>query len=1205
MSLYRTPFLFLEPLESRIAPAKIFLVGAPNTQGNDIDYNDSNTADDAVLINTGAGADDISIALGGDATTYYMKMAAGDSLRIYNSSNAFDEVIKIKSGSALIFFQDNDADNEVDSGEITGISLAANSALEMRDGIAGDVVTNYDPKGGFLGTGSISMTGLLSPKAGIKSLTFGSSIEGKIMAGGNITNILVLGGVNAVLAGNAANGEAFDFFPTKPGGDGVLTVVTASGQAGQSVTGVTADDIVDRIEAGGGGDGAAGGSISKIVLNDDYSGFTIKAGDGGNSGPTKPAGGKGGSISAVYVVGVPDPLNNTNESIAFVAGSGGNSAAAKGGDGGSLFNIFVGFDFVSNKPFPSAGILQDNVQLLGGGGGAGKTGGNGGSLSSITVNVATPDSLGVVNEIEAIAGAGGDATVVGATKAGAGGSISKVILSNQILSDEDADLLVEAGDGGLTAGTASGGIGGSITDAFLQSFNLVVLAGDGSSGKLGAAGGSLTKIVVDPGDGVITHNALFNAGNGGSSSSGAGAAGGKITTLTMENTDLVTIELNGGNGGDSTTARGGAGGAITGANIFDGDVGAGVFTGTFYVTPGDGGDGLKGGGAGGSLTKSGFDSFNMHSEVTSGDGGDVVGFGAVGKGGLAGLISDVQVTALGQIAAVDVDASIISGQGGDGAGTGTGGGGGEMKFVNLNTAGNVELRAGNGGSAVGAAAGGKGGSLYVAQAFGGSGTGLLVAGDAGVGAKAAAGGSITGKSPDLVSGVFSEFALTIQAGDGSGGGAGGSLKYVGYASTTSSLTPTPKGTIMITAGTGSASADSKVVGVGGSIDTLSGSVSWTNDTFILAGVGGGSALKSAKGGSITNLDLSRGGNAGGLLIIAAGDAGDTPSTSAGAAGGSIKGVSISDIDPGTNLRSIAAGDGGSSAGRGGLGGSLTDIRVADHDIGVRSGQTYGYNTMGGLFAGAGGTGATAGKAGNVSGVSAQAIAAIVAGRDAAPQLVEKVSSIYVGNFTPTTAFATDLLEGDDGDLDLAEVAGDPDYFAYILARYNAGNLVGAVMDPTAVDGNKFNFVDAGLMNGVYDLGEVPIDGLIAAKVFDQKTVNFTPEFYRGEGTFVAVETTAGNGATAEVQTLTIAGAPKFILAFGNSETAALSASASVTTIATALNKLPSIIAAGGVTVSSLVSNEFIVTFNQNGSRTMISSSIVHDFNNNYHYVPAP
>jgi hypothetical protein len=170
------------------------------------------------------------------------------------------------------------------------------------------------------------------------------------------------------------------------------------------------------------------------------------------------------------------------------------------------------------------------------------------------------------------------------------------------------------------------------------------------------------------------------------------------------------------------------------------------------------------------------------------------------------------------------------------------------------------------------------------------------------------------------------------------------------------------------------------------------------------------------------------------------------------------------------------------------------VDAPDLDLGVRSGQIFGYAAMGGLFAGLGGGSAAGaagkGPAGNVTNITAGAIAAIVAGKGPVPEEVNLVDYIIVG--TPTN-----LLKASDGDLNATEVADPTDltnaWHAFIAARYATANLVGAVVDPTAINANRFHFVDSVGGNGKFDLGEVPIDGLILAKNFAQEHCNFTPE----------------------------------------------------------------------------------------------------------------
>ena len=64
--------------------------------------------------------------------------------------------------------------------------------------------------------------------------------------------------------------------------------------------------------------------------------------------------------------------------------------------------------------------------------------------------------------------------------------------------------------------------------------------------------------------------------------------------------------------------------------------------------------------------------------------------------------------------------------------------------------------------------------------------------------------------------------------------------------------------------------------------------------LITAGSGGGTTLKTATGGSVTNLFIARGGALNAVLTIAAGDGGGGAKT--GSKGGDVKNVSVNDLD---------------------------------------------------------------------------------------------------------------------------------------------------------------------------------------------------------------------------------------------------------------------------------------------------------------------
>ncbi len=1093
---------FIEPLESRIAPARILITGVPDGL-NDPNNPDINYDNAAFFVDTEQGVaqgDQISTAVGPGAPltadTFYLKLSAGDTLKVYNSTNGPEEYLTVKTGNVVAFFIDGNLNNEVDSGELVSLSLGKDAAFVLKNGLSGSIVTNLNEQGTrSLADDTIDLSSLVSAKQGIRDASIGVGVQGKILAGGNIGKISINESVDSILAGSATDGATYDLFPGVAGGEGTISFTAAPRQIGASISNVVVSSLsaVDpaqksRIEAGAGGAGAKGGSLTFIQVTGDFDGFSLLAGKGGDADATNRSGGLGGSISRVYISGVAD--SSANDLVEIHAGAGGSFATAgSGGKGGSVTSVFVGSQLIGNTVVQSKSPLADNISIEAGAGGSGKFGGIGGSLSALDVLVVTPaDGNAGGAEISLIAGVGGDNIVAAAGKTGAGGSITSAKIRNAVLT-ADATIAVQAGDGGLSAGAGTGAAGGSIKNLSVLGTDLSIIAGHGSSGKTGGAGGSLTAIVIEQAEGVVARNAIVSAGFGGDGQAGNAGNGGNVTSLRIDDGDFATLQINAGiaaNGGASVGGRGGKGGTVSGADIIEGDTGIGL-AGTFLLRAGNGGDGSRGGGLGGSLLTTNFTGLNMSADVTSGIGGSVVGAGARGNGGNAGQIKSLSVDAGGQIAGVDVSASILAGIGGDGFGaSGSGGIGGSVSFASVTVAGNGQLHAGDGGSGDGRAAG-RGGSVTLAGVFAGSGSGELFAGNGGAGGmRGGAGGSILGTSSTSLSGLYAATDLTIQAGSGTHGGAGGSLRYVGFGSTSSDLTPTPNGNILIAAGDGS--AEGRVAGVGGFIDNVSGPVSDGNGTttFIHAGKGGASDFKGANGGSISNLIISRGGTNGTLLTIEAGDAGDGgPNARTGGKGGDVRGVSVDDIGT-TNFRSVAAGKGGDGTVRGGIGGTIDNVRVSQHDIGVRTGEVYGYTTMGGIFAGAGGNATVAGdagkgKAGSVSNISAKAIAAIVAGRGPAPELVEKVAAITLV---------------DDGFQLLHESTGafiDSVSYMFDPVVYANANLVGAIADISRVNAYEFQFNDTNA-NGLYDLGEVPIDGLIAAKTFVQSApTNFTPE----------------------------------------------------------------------------------------------------------------
>jgi hypothetical protein len=1130
----RSRFASIEPLEARIAPATVFRTGVPNVLGgNDIDYNSDNTP----FINTGSGMDQISKAVGGDADTYYLRMSAGDVLQIFNTTNGLQNYLTVNSGNIVAFFIDKNSDKEVNEGELVSLSLGKDAAILLAAGLDGSVVTNLNENGTKSTTDdTIDMgtagdapptSGLVSGQQGIKSLQIvGGGVGGSILSGGNVQNVFVNGTVGSILAGTAATGATFDLFPGRTGGEGVVSFNTTGLKAGASITNVVVDGIgtdgVGVIAAGGGGTGAAGGSITKVQIVADRDGFTLQAGAGGNG----PKGGAGGSVSSIYVAGIAD--DSANSQITILGGAGGTADQNKGGGGGQVSNIFVGFQLVGGRPFSTTIPVIDDVAIQSGAGGAGKIAGAGGLISKINIRVATPDAAG--DEISIIGGAGGDNNVGAGGKTGAGASLIGLDIQSQTPSA--ASVLLQAGNAGLnTAGEADpakGGNGGSITSVQLVSTIQTLLAGNGSDGKSGGAGGSIRSITLPEFSGVTPSTAIFNAGVGGNGDAQRGGAGGAITAIAVQNGDFAALRFNTGNaanGGSSVGNKGGAGGAVSNLDLLDLALRAdeGSVFGDLLIRTGIGGNGAKGGGAGGSLSNARFIGIDTTGEIRTGAGGSVIGIGAGGKGGIGGSIQGVNLALDGNTfgpppaegeeqQVVPVTATVVMGAGGSGAGNGAGGAGGGARTVSIRVAGSALMEAGDGGNAETGRVG-NGGSILVSGVFADSGSGALLGGDAGTtGGKAGNGGSISGTSSVNLVGLYASDDLTVRAGDGSQGGSGGSVRFLGYGSTSESLTPTPSGNILIRAGDGSGAGSA--AGAGGSIDNVSGSVSSVSDrtTTIRAGDGGGVSAKGAAGGSVTNLILSRGGftfdETGNIVIaenniltVEAGNAGDS-NAARGANGGSVRVVSVDDIS-GTRFQRVAAGDGGDAAGRGGNGGSVIDVKVVGTpqvagepvaltgDIGIRTGAPYGYTSMGGIFAGAGGNGGIAdGKAGDVINIGADSIAAIVAGRQAAEA---GLAPSQVGLVDFITLNGDRLLDAKNNQTFVREFNedGSPTY-RFDPAYYATANFVGAVANINRDQTWRFEFNDTN-GNGLYDLGEIPIDGLIVAKNINQKNFTFTPE----------------------------------------------------------------------------------------------------------------
>jgi len=1090
----------VEPLEARIAPATIFIGAPDGTAFDsavDTEYREGGTAANPNLnlpppqterfVDPSKLADPISSALGVPAFTsddannvFFIRLTSGDEVQGFTDSQNYGSLISVTKGNVIAYFVDYDKDNNYDPGELTGLSLGKDASVTLSSslGINGDIVTNLDEHGTKLTSDdTLDMTGLVSAVHGITKLdVLGGSVKGGIFSGGDIKGLVVATNVQKILAGSAANGATFDFFGPadrpanyipggtlppgvvdSPGGSGTIAFVTPAGKVGASITNAKIGSIgldpslnqsangvplfpypskTGYVEAGGGGFGGKGGSLSNIEITKDTNGFWLKAGDGGNGDASarKTGGGAGGDVKSIFVAGRADsdpqlngtpnssqpvtpiqPLSNKQPGILITAGKGGDGlATGKGGAGGGATDVLVGFEVNGKSRLASDDLLADNVLLQAGAGGTGKIGGVGGSISNSSIRVNTADVIGE-REVALVGGAGGSSLVAGG-KSGAGGSIIAVEVRN-ITAALNTEISLQAGNAGAIAGTGASAVGGSVSRATVLGFDLAVTAGNGSDGKKGGFGGGISNLtILDGASGsgeIVARNVVLNAGKGGNGLSGVGGSGGNITSTLANRTDVQSFLVNTNaqaSGGVSMLGNGGKGGSVLNLFVNDGDSGNFV-VGNFDVRSGSGGDGGKGGGAAGFIQNALISALNSNLALNGGLGGNAT---TAGKGGAGGAIVKSQLGSTGQVAGVDVTGFVGAGAGGTGKGArGAGGPGGQIANSNINVDGDVSLRAGNGGSGedtgIGGAAG-AGGSVIVSGAFGKNGSGLIQAGAAGAGGtKSGAGGSVLGNGDVSLSGLLAAKAVTIIAGNGTNGGAGGSIERTGYGSTAAALVPTPTGDIFIRAGDGS--AEGKNAGAGGSLNLITGSVSsnlvTNTKTTLIAGNGGGTVLngpattKSANGGSITNVSLERGGAVTGQagtveLILRAGDAGDAAGARTGAKGGDVRGVQVGAIGDATIFRSVAAGNGGSGI-NGGLGGTIDQLSVLDHDIGLRTGAAFGYASMGGLFVGAAGkaSGGKAGLAGNATNINANSIASIVAGRAAVPEFAQTVENIYL------------------------------------------------------------------------------------------------------------------------------------------------------------------------------------------------------------------
>ena len=163
--------LFLELLESRIAPAVVINVGHPPVDdptlvtfispGTPFQVADSHSSDAAIATLFSSDTPD----------HYYLALNSGDKVKLYNSSGSFEDYITVTGGKAIAFFYDSNSDGFVDSTDLTGLSVAASTGLNIVGNVDGDIIGNLDGK-----TGQMSLDTLLNDSISISKLNIQGSL---------------------------------------------------------------------------------------------------------------------------------------------------------------------------------------------------------------------------------------------------------------------------------------------------------------------------------------------------------------------------------------------------------------------------------------------------------------------------------------------------------------------------------------------------------------------------------------------------------------------------------------------------------------------------------------------------------------------------------------------------------------------------------------------------------------------------------------------------------------------------------------------------------------------------------------------------------------------------------------------------------------------------------------------------------------------
>ncbi|MEA2451165.1 MAG: hypothetical protein QOG63_3097 [Thermoleophilaceae bacterium] len=395
--------------------------------------------------------------------------------------------IRVASGATLDLTQSVVTANSAGNGGDGGSATAGGGGPGATGGLGGNAFGGSAARGGD-GGGIANLGTLVVTGSAVVGNVAGTGGQGGIGHGGD-------GGGGTTAGGNGGSGSGG--FGARGGNGGGIT---SSG----SLT-ITSSRIAANLAGrGGGGGGSTGGN----------GGSSSGAGNGGSGGAATgngaANGGSGGGISASTAVSLTDTTARGN-----VAGRGGNSGNATGGDGGA------------NTGSGNGGLGGAGSSIAAGPGGAG---GGLSATTGVTIVRSTFDSndagrgaLGGTatggvggNAVSGTGGAGGDATGGAGGTGGDGGAQtggSAITVTNSTYASN------ATGSGGR-GGAANGGANGTGSSPGMQGL------GTGGNGGAGGSGGA-----VRSGNPAIVHSTLAGnsaalGGQGGTATGRAGSANG-------------------------------------------------------------------------------------------------------------------------------------------------------------------------------------------------------------------------------------------------------------------------------------------------------------------------------------------------------------------------------------------------------------------------------------------------------------------------------------------------------------------------------------------------------------------------------------------------------------------------------------------------------------------------------------------------------